>query len=176
MITLSHKENENEMKTFLLIGLFLYKAKGFSQALLIFITAAATVPILETIKKYVIPNLFDNWIIFLILLLLDVMSGVLKHSGLWEKNGKNTLDKDEFFFKLFRKVFIGAVWLVLINVIYNLDNSSDYFDSFGVGVLISWLGWSISSNLYVISGSTFPPKWVMDKFRKANEGDELPSK
>lgn len=171
MIILTHKQNDNTMKTFLLFGLYLYKAKGLSQALLIFITAAASVPFLETIKKFIIPNSFDNWVIFLLLLILDVISGLYKHSGKWKRDQPNTLNKDDFFYKLFRKLFAGAVWLVLINVIINLDNSSDYFDSFGIGALISWLGWSIASNIYVISGSTFPPKWIMNKLKNANEGE-----
>ena len=164
------------MKLFLIIGLYLYKSKGISQAFLIFLTATASVPFLETIKKFLIPDSLDNWVIFLILLLLDVSSGLYKHSGIWKKGEPNTLNKDEFFLKLFKKVFIGGVWLVLINVIINLDNSSSYFDSFGISVLISWLGWSIASNLYVASGSTFPPKWIMNKLRIANEGDENPDK
>ena len=163
------------MKTFLLIGLYLYKAKGASQALLILITASMTVPLLETIQKFIVPKTLDNWVIFLILLILDVVSGIYKHSGKWKKGQPNTLDKDDFFYKLFRKVFAGAIWLILINVILNLENTSDYFDSFGIGTLISWLGWSIASNLYVISGSTFPPKWIMNKLKNANEGEENPN-
>lgn len=174
MITLEQKKTSETMKLFLLIGLYLYKAKGLTQGLLIFITASATIPIIETFKRYLFPQIWDNWVIFLILLILDVVSGIYKHSGLWERDQPNTLDKDDFFFKLFRKVFAGSVWLILINVILNLDNSSAYFDSFGISVLISWLGWSIASNLYVISGSTFPPKWIMNKLRNANNGDENP--
>lgn len=169
MVHLSNAQNSQIMKLYFLIGLGLYKAKGLSQALLIFITASSAVPLIETFKKFIIPVSFDNWVIFLILVILDTLSGLYKHSGLWAKEAENTLNKDEFFLKLFRKVFIGAVWLIMINVILNLDQSSDYFNSFGVGVLISWLGWSIASNLHVVSGSTFPPKWVLDKFRKDNE-------
>ena len=164
------------MKLFLIIGLYLYKSKGISQILLIFFTASASIPFIESIKKFLIPNSFDNWVIFLILLLLDVSSGIYKHSGLWEKGQPNTLDKDFFFFKLFRKVFAGCVWLILINVILNLENSSAYFDSFGIGVLISWLGWSVAANIYVVTGSSFPPKWIMNKLRIANEGEEDPDK
>jgi hypothetical protein len=174
MITLQHQKTSETMKLFLLIGLSLYKMKGATQGILIFISASATIPLIETFKRYLFPNIWDNWVIFLILLILDIASGLYKHSGLWEKDQPNTLDKDDFFFKLFRKVFSGAVWLILINVILNLDNSSAYFDSFGISVLISWLGWSIASNLYVISGSTFPPKWIMNKLRNANDGDENP--
>jgi hypothetical protein len=164
------------MKLFLIIGLYLYKSKGISQILLIFFTASASIPFLESIKKFLVPDSLDNWVIFLILLLLDVSSGIYKHSGLWEKGQPNTLDKDFFFFKLFRKVFAGCVWLILINVILNLDNSSAYFDSFGIGVLISWLGWSVAANIYVVTGSSFPPKWIMNKLRIANEGEEDPDK
>lgn len=171
MTTLENREISKTMKLFLLVGLYLYKAKGLAQFLLIFITASATIPFIETLRKYIFPDSWDNWVVFLILLTLDTGSGIYKHSGLWEKNQPNTLNRDEFFFKLFRKVFAGSVWLVLINVILNLENSSAYFDSFGIGVLISWIGWSIASNIYIVSGSTFPPKWVMDKFRAANEGD-----
>lgn len=176
MITLTQNINPKfePMKFYLLIGLTLYKAKGLSQIILIFITASATVPFIDSIKKFIIPTSFDNWVVFLILLLLDTASGLYKHSGLWEKDAPNTLGQDEFFFKLFRKVFSGAVWLVLINVILHLDNASSYFDSFGVGVLISWLGWSIAANIYIVSGSTFPPKWVMNKLRIANEGEDKP--
>jgi len=176
MITLTQNINNKIeiMKLYLLIGISLYKAKGLSQGLLIFITASATIPFIESLKKFVIPNSFDNWAIFLILLILDVGSGLFKHSGKWKKDQPNTLDKDDFFYKLFRKVFAGFVWLVMINVILNLENSNTYFDSFGIGTLISWLGWSIASNLYVISGSTFPPKWIMKKIRTANEGEEKP--
>jgi hypothetical protein len=174
MILLQEKKTNETMKLYLLIGLSLYKMKGVAQGLLIFISASATIPIIETFKKYLFPNVWDNWAIFLILLILDVVSGLYKHSGLWEKDQPNTLNKDNFFFKLFRKVFAGSVWLVLINVILNLDNSSAYFDSFGISVLISWLGWSIASNLYVISGSTFPPKWIMNKLRNANEDEDKP--
>ncbi|MCK4500602.1 hypothetical protein KAU11_08890 [Candidatus Babeliales bacterium] len=159
------------MRVFLAIGLYLYKAKGLSQAMLILLTASFTIPFIDTIEKFILPRSLDNWVIFLILLILDVASGLYKHSGVWKKTQPNTLNKDEFFLKLFKKVFIGAVWLVLINVIINLDNSSNYFDSFGIGALISWLGWSIASNLYVISDSTFPPKWVMNRLQKANEGE-----
>lgn len=179
MITLTEFKNEKIseiMKLYLLLGLTLYKAKGISQILLIFFTASASIPFIESIHKFIIPDSFDNWVIFLILLILDALSGIYKHSGLWEKDQPNTLDKDDFFFKLFRKVFAGCVWLVLINVILNLDNSSAYFDSFGIGVLISWLGWSIAANLYVVSGSTFPPKWIMNKLRVANEGEEKPDR
>lgn len=173
MITLNllNSDKIKVMKLYLLIGLSLYKAKGLSKALLIFFTASATVPFIETLKKYIVPNSWDNWIIFLIFLIADTASGIYKHSGKWAKDQPNTLNKDDFFFKLFRKVFSGAVWLILINVILNLDNASAYFDTFGIGVIISWLGWSVASNLYVISGSTFPPEWVMKKFRAANEGD-----
>lgn len=159
------------MKSFLFVGLYLYKLKGASQAFLIFLTASATVPLIETIKKFIVPSSFDNWVIFIILLTLDVFSGIYKHSGIWKKDQPNTLDKDEFFLKLFKKVVIGSIWLVLINVIINLENSSGYFNSFGIGALISWLGWSIASNLYIASDSTFPPKWVMSKLQKANEGE-----
>jgi hypothetical protein len=179
MITLTQIKNDkisDIMKLYLLLGLTLYKAKGISQMLLIFITASVSIPFIDSIKKFVIPENFDNWVIFLILLILDTLSGLYKHSGLWEKGQPNTLGQDEFFFKLFRKVFSGAVWLILINVILNLDNASAYFDSFGIGVLISWLGWSIAANIYIVSGSTFPPRWIMDKLRKANEGDENPDK
>ena len=176
MLTLHLKEKSSTMKLFLLIGLTLYKAKGLSQLILVFITASVFIPFIDTVKKYIIPNSFDNWVVFLILLLLDVASGIYKHSGKWEKDQPNTLDKDSFFFKLFRKVFAGSTWLILINVILTLENSSAYFDSFGIGVLISWLGWSIASNLYIISGSTFPPKWVMNRLRRANEDEEQPDK
>ena len=175
MITLQLENNKyNIMKLYLVIGLWLYKAKGLSQILLIFFTASASIPFIETIKKYIIPNTFDNWVVFLILLILDVASGLYKHSGKWAKDQPNTLDKDDFFFKLFRKVFSGSVWLIMITVILNLDNSNAYFDSFGVGTIISWLGWSVASNLYVISGSTFPPQWVMNKLKNSNEGSESP--
>ena len=178
MVTLQKttKEIFDQMKLYFLIALMLYKSKGVSQALVIFFTASASIPFIESIKKFLIPNSFDNWVIFLILLLLDVSSGIYKHSGLWEKGQPNTLDKDFFFFKLFRKVFAGCVWLILINVILNLDNSSEYFDSFGIGVLISWLGWSVAANIYVVTGSSFPPKWIMSKLRIANEGEEDPNK
>lgn len=172
MITLEQKKTSETMKLFLIIGLYMYKLKGLAQALLVFISASVAIPIVETFEKYLFPKTWDNWVVFLILLVIDIGSGVYKHSGLWEKGRKHTLNKDEFFLKLFRKVFVGSVWLVLINVILNIENSSAYFDSFGISVLISWLGWSVCSNLYVTSGSTFPPKWVMDKFRNANEGDE----
>ena len=176
MVTLRINKNEtfDAMKLYWLIGLSLYKTKGVSQILLIFFTASATIPFIESIKKFIIPDSSDNWVIFLILLILDTASGIYKHSGLWEKGQLNTLNKDDFFFKLFRKVFAGCVWLILINVILKLENSSAYFDSFGVGVLISWLGWSIAANIYVVSGSTFPPKWIMRKLRIANEGDDNP--
>jgi hypothetical protein len=178
MITLQKIKRQifEPMKLFLIIGLYLYKSKGISQILLIFFTASASIPFLESIKKFLVPDSLDNWVIFLILLLLDVSSGIYKHSGLWEKGQPNTLDKDFFFFKLFRKVFAGCVWLILINVILNLDNSSAYFDSFGIGVLISWLGWSVAANIYVVTGSSFPPKWIMNKLRIANEGEEDPDK
>jgi hypothetical protein len=178
MITLQKIKRQifQPMKLFLIIGLYLYKSKGISQILLIFFTASASIPFLESIKKFLVPDSLDNWVIFLILLLLDVSSGIYKHSGLWEKGQPNTLDKDFFFFKLFRKVFAGCVWLILINVILNLDNSSAYFDSFGIGVLISWLGWSVAANIYVVTGSSFPPKWIMNKLRIANEGEEDPDK
>tara|TARA_R110000744_G_scaffold121116_2_gene225546 strand:+ start:18077 stop:18634 length:558 start_codon:yes stop_codon:yes gene_type:complete len=178
MVTLRLIKNEilEEMKLYFFIALTLYKSKGISQLLVIFFTASASIPFIESIKKFLIPTDFDNWVIFLTLLLLDVVSGIYKHSGLWAKGEPNTLDKDDFFFKLFRKVFAGCVWLILINVILKLENSSAYFDSFGIGVLISWLGWSIAANIYVVSGSTFPPKWIMKKLKLANEGEEDPDK
>lgn len=177
MITLTNTKNSTvTMKTFLIMCLSLYKAKGLAKIFLIFLTASASVPFLETIQKFIVPRSLDNWVIFLILLILDVISGMYKHSGLWKKDEPNTLNKDEFFLKLFRKVFIGSVWLVLINVILNMDNSSDYFNSFGIGTIISWLGWSIALNLYVTSGSTFPPAWIMKKLKNANEGENNPNK
>ena len=163
------------MSKFYLIGLYLYSTKGASKIYLIAITALTVNPFLETINKYIIPDRFDNYAIFLILLILDTLSGVFKHSGLWHKKMKtksNTLDKDEFFHKLLRKVFAGSVWLILVNMINKMDNTSGYFDMFGISVLLSWLGWSIASNLYVITGSTFPPEWVMKKLRNANEKED----
>ncbi len=167
-------KNDDSMKVILLLGLYLYKAKGFCQVFLIFVTACAAVPLLETIKKFMIPNSFDNWVVFLILLILDVMSGLYRHSGKWKKGQPNTLDKDEFFYKLFRKVIAGVLWLILVNVVINLERTSVYFDTFGICTLISWLGWSIASNIYVFTGSTFPPKWIMNKLRNANEGENKP--
>lgn len=160
--------NKSTMKLFLLIGLTLYKAKGLSQALIIAITAAINITFLETLKRFILPKVLDNWAIFLILLLLDILSGVYKHSGLWAKGQPNTLNKDDFFFKLFRKVFAGATWLLLINVILTSQPEISYFESFGISVLISWLSWSIASNIYVISGSTFPPAWVMERLKNYN--------
>jgi hypothetical protein len=162
------KTNET-MKLFLLIGLSIYKIKGLAQGVLIFLTASATVPFIDVIKKYVIPNSFDNWVIFTMLLILDTGSGIFKHSGWWEKGQPNTLNRDEFFFKLFRKVFAGSVWLIMINMVMNIEDANMYFDTFGISTVISWLGWSIASNLYIVSGSTFPPKWVMDKFKQKND-------
>lgn len=173
MVNLTQNKITETMRIYLIIGLYLYKMKGASQAALIIFTALATVPLLETFQKFIIPSSFDNWIVFLVLLFLDTASGMLKHSGIWGNNEPNTLNKDDFFLKLFRKVFVGAVWLILINVITSLDNSSAYFDTFGAGSLISWLGWSIASNLYIVSGSTFPPAWIMSKFKKANEDDDF---
>ncbi len=165
------RKNDDSMKVILLLGLYLYKAKGFCQVFLITITAMAAVPFWSTVKKFIIPDSFDNWVVFMILLILDVASGLYRHSGKWGKNQPNTLNSDDFFFKLFRKVIAGVLWLVLINVIINLERTSIYFDTFGICTLISWLGWSIASNIYVFTGSTFPPKWIMNKLKNANEGE-----
>lgn len=168
MIHLTYKESDNKMKLFLLVGLSLYKAKGLAQVLLVFFTALATIPFLETLEKFIIPKTFDNWVVFLILLILDIASGIIKHSKIGYDES-NTLDKDKFFFKLFIKVAAGSIWLILINVILNVEHSSEYFNTFGISVLISWIGWSIASNIYVFTGSEFPPKWVMEYFKKRNE-------
>ncbi|HEX9601648.1 MAG TPA: hypothetical protein VF985_09170, partial [Mariniflexile sp.] len=127
MINLSVNKTNETMKLFLLIGLSIYKIKGLAQGILIFITASAAVPFIDVIKKYVIPTSFDNWVIFTMLLILDTGSGIFKHSGLWEKGQPNTLNKDEFFFKLFRKVFAGSVWLTMINMVMNIEGANIYF-------------------------------------------------
>ncbi len=164
------------MKTILSIGIALYKAKGIYKLFLILSTATLTTPLVDALEKFLLPN-FDNLAIFLILLILDIVSGLFKHSGKWSKEAKNTLDKDEFFFKLFRKMFASVVWLMFINVIENLsETTSVYFNNFGIGVLVSWLGWSITANLYVITGGTFPPEWVLKKLKQGNKDSDLNDK
>lgn len=162
------------MKVLFTIGVSLYKAKGFYQIFVTFITASTVTPLLQALRKYLTPNI-DYVTVFLILLLLDVASGLYKHSGLWSKHAKNTLSKDDFFYKLLRKVFAGTIWLILINVVEHVKDGdfSDYFNTFGIGVLIAWLGWSVASNLYVISGNSFPPAWVMKWFKRANEDEDF---
>lgn len=165
-----------EMKTIFSIGVALYKAKGFYQFFLIFSTALSITPLLDSLQKYLTPN-FDYIAIWLILMVLDVFSGIFKHSGIWDKDAKNTLDKDVFFFKLLRKVFASGVWLVLINVVeVHSKIASEYLDMFGIGVLVSWLAWSIASNLYVITGSSFPPEWIMKRLRTANTDEDHKNK
>jgi len=161
-----------EMKTIFSICVALYKAKGLYKLTLITSTALSITPLLDSLQKYLTPN-FDYIAIWLILMIADVLSGLYKHSGKWDKDQPNTLDKDAFFYKLMRKVFASAIWLVIINVIeVHSRIASEYLDMFGIGVLISWLIWSIASNLYVITGSSFPPEWIMKRLRTANEDED----
>ena len=167
------KRIEKQMKTLLTIGIALYKSKGIYQLFLIFITATSLAPLLDSLKKFLNPNI-DYIAFWIILMILDVASGVYKHSGKWAKNQPNTINKDDFFYKLLRKIFASTIWLVLVNAIEKIAMvESSYLETFGIGVLISWLSWSIASNLYVITGSSFPPKWIMSKLKKANENEKL---
>lgn len=182
MLISKTQDNTKVMKLFFLIALSLYNAKGVAKLMLILITGIVSTPIVvETkkllvpeLQKYLIPETLDNWAVFFVLLVLDLSTGLYKHSGLWEKGRKHTLDKDEFFIKLFKKVFIGSVWLILLNVIYTLGPGKEYFQDFGISALVAWLGWSIVSNCYISSSSTFPPEWVMEYFKKLNKQHKKP--
>ena len=166
------KKQLKQMKTLIAIGLSLYKAKGFFQGFLILSTALTISPLLDSFKKFLSPN-FDYLAIWLILMTLDALSGIYKHSGIWDKNAPNTLSKDLFFFKLLRKSFSSAIWLVVINLIENYSKvAHDYLDIFGIGVLISWLSWSVASNLYVITGESFPPQWVMVRLKSGQSKNQ----
>lgn len=157
-----------EMKIILSILLAMYKAKGLYKIVLIATTALSITPLLDSLQKYLTPN-FDYIAIWLILMIADTLSGIYKHSGKWDRDQENTLNKDAFFYKLLRKTFASAIWLVVINVIeVHSRIASEYLDMFGIGVLISWLIWSIASNLYVITGSSFPPEWIMEKLKPKN--------
>lgn len=163
----------DEMKTVFLTGLLFYRAKGLYQIFLITVSGLSITPLLESLGKYLAPN-FDYIAIWLILIIADVLSGLYKHSGIWDLKAKNTLNKNDFFYKLLRKVFASGVWLVIINVIeIHSKIAAEYLDVFGIGVLISWLTWSIASNLYVITGSSFPPEWIMKKLKKVNKDENL---
>lgn len=165
-----------QMKTLISIGIALYQAKGFYKIALIASTASTLTPLLEAFKKYLFPN-FDNLAIFVILLTLDLASGLYKASGLWSREAPNVLNKDIFFHKLIRKVFASVIWLILINVFENFTSDgslvSEYLDGFGIAVLIAWFAWSIGANLHVITNGAFPPAWVMNRLKKANEDKEL---
>lgn len=149
-----------QMKDLFFLGLALYKAKGLYQYALIASTGALAVPFLDAFKKYLVPN-FDNIVVFIILMFLDVLSGVWKHSGKWDKDAPNTLDKNKFFSKLTSKTFAALVWLMLTNIFekYTITDGlgSEYFNMFGISVLISWLSWSISENLHTVTKGAFPP-------------------
>ena len=167
-----------QMRDLFFLGLALYKAKGLYQAALIFTTGAVVVPFLDAFKKYLIPN-FDNVAIFIILMVLDVASGIWKHSGIWDKDAKNTLDKNEFFIKLMRKTFAALAWLILVNVFEKYTGAQGepnaYFNLFGISVLMAWLTWSISTNLHVATKGGFPPIGLIQKMYKNEKADALPN-
>ena len=159
----------SQMKTILTIGLKFYKLKGLYKLTLIASSATFLTPFLEALKKYIFPNM-ENFAVFAVLLTLDVITGLVRHSGVYSCEAKNNLNKDHFFMKLFKKVFISIIWLSLINVfdIFVGTDSfiTEYLDGFGVSTLIAWFAWSIASNLHIIAGGEFPPSWIMDRLKK----------
>jgi hypothetical protein len=165
-----------QMKDLFFLGLLLYKSKGLYQFAIITSTGAIVVPFLDAFKKYLIPN-FDNVAIFVILLFLDVGSGIYKHSGIWDKDAPNTLNREAFINKLTRKVFAALVWLTLTNVFekFTLDNGtpSEWLNTFGISVLISWLTWSISENLHTATKGAFPPIGLIKKLYKNEKTESL---
>ncbi|QCW20367.1 hypothetical protein [Flavobacterium phage FPSV-S1] len=164
------------MKIFIYTGVAFYKAGGTLKISLIFLTASILTPFLDKMQQYLIPNL-DSLAIFIILMGLDVISGLYKHSGIWSKEAKNNLNKDDFFFKLIKKMFVSAVWLILVNAVeqYAKKNqtASEYLQMFGTSVLISWLVWSIAENLAATNGGTFPPVGLMKRLRLAKDTGDL---
>jgi len=164
------------MKLIIYTGVSLYKMGGACKITLIALTASFLTPFLDSLKKYLLPNM-DSLAIFTILLVLDVASGLFKHSGIWDKDAPNTLNKDEFFFKLLKKIFASAVWLVLVNAVekYTADNAKvgEYLDLFGMSVLIAWLVWSIAENLSVSTKGEFPPTGWLKRLRRVKDTGDI---
>ena len=163
------------MKYVLHTGFALYQLGGACKISLIFLTASIFTPFLDSLEKYIYPNV-DSFAIFTVLLFLDVVSGVVKHSGVWDKDAPNTLNKDDFFFKLLKKIFAAVVWLTLVNAVekYSIKTPTvgEYLSLFGVAVLIAWMFWSIAENVSVITKGEFPPTdWMKRLKRVKDTGD-----
>ena len=161
-----------KMKTLITLGLVLNKLGGSYKMFLILLTASATFPLLEAIKKYLNPNL-DYWAITIIMLSIDTICGFYAHSGWWSKEAPNNLNASEFMSKVMRKIAACAAWIILIGVLENHSASLSMFtDAFSVSIIMTWLGWSITGSVHIFTGGKFPPRKIMKFFNEANKGKE----
>jgi hypothetical protein len=148
------------MKLLFSLGIALYRAKGMFKVYLIASSGFILTPLLEALQKFLTPN-FENVGVVVILLFLDTLCGVFKHSGLWDKDAPNTLDRNEFFYKFISKLFASVVWLFLINIFERFTDlnelTKNLFNGFSIAILISWYAWSIGDKLHTITKGGFPP-------------------
>jgi hypothetical protein len=100
-----------------------------------------------------------NW--FAVILLLDTITGTAMHVKLKTFSAKDLLLKT-----LINKVFISAVWFVLVHVVAVFsdlnpdDKISAIVEFFRNGVLFTYFVQSITDNVIVLTNGKFPPLYA----------------
>lgn len=157
----------------------LYNASVPAKLFVISVTSSLAVPLEEFINHYI----YSDWTFFVsftVLLSVDVATGIVKASGIWDDTGKtpNTINYKVFILKLSEKFFVGCVWLYLTQFAHTHLGEMGQFgqlwvDYFGHSVVSVWIFWSICTNLFIITQGQFPPIGFLKSLTKLKDTGSL---
>lgn len=132
-------------------------------------------PLFYFIQTYVFGD-YTFFVFFLVLFVMDIVSGGLKH--FWKVHD---FSFTQLGMKAFLKFAVCSIALVTFNVMSKTLDTPDQIDdviniylfALGKTIVVVFVGGSVFENLYAITNGKFPPIGWLNRIKKFNESVDI---